>query len=91
MRRRFRWDKKYLYWGITAFLVIAAAVLFYMLLQHLPDIRFMMVDRHVGADFFHEIGLGGGPDRGHDPRPAQLAELPARLHELAANGTADAL
>ena len=38
MRRRFRWDKKYLYWGITAFLVIAAAVLFYMLLQHLPDL-----------------------------------------------------
>ena len=39
MRRRFRWDKKYLYWGITAFLVIAAAVLFYMLLQHLPDLQ----------------------------------------------------
>ena len=39
MRRRFRWDKKYLYWGITAFLVIAAAVLFYMLLQHLPDVK----------------------------------------------------
>ena len=39
MRRRFRWDKKYLYWGITAFLVIAAAVVFYMLLQHLPDLR----------------------------------------------------
>ena len=28
MRRRFRWDKKYLYWGITAFLVIAAALVF---------------------------------------------------------------
>ena len=39
MRRRFRWDKKYLYWGITAFLVVAAAVLFYMLLQHLPDLQ----------------------------------------------------
>ena len=39
MRRRFKWDKKYLYWGITAFLVIAAAVLFYMLLQHLPDVK----------------------------------------------------
>lgn len=33
--RRFRWDKKYLYWGVTAFLVIAAAILFYMLLNHL--------------------------------------------------------
>lgn len=39
MRRRFRWDKKYLYWGITAFLVIAAAVLFYMLLQHFADLQ----------------------------------------------------
>ena len=39
MRRRFRWDKKYLYWGITAFCVIAAAILFYMLLDKLPSIR----------------------------------------------------
>lgn len=38
MRRHFRWDKKYLYWGITAFLVISASVLFYMLLHHLPEI-----------------------------------------------------
>jgi predicted PurR-regulated permease PerM len=36
MRRPFRWDKKYLYWGITAFLVIAAAILFYMALNYLP-------------------------------------------------------
>ena len=33
--RRFRWDKKYLYWGVTAFLVIAAAILFYMIVNHL--------------------------------------------------------
>lgn len=38
MRRRFRWDKKYLNWGITAFSVIAAAILFYMALRFLPDI-----------------------------------------------------
>ena len=38
MRRKFRWDKKYLYWGITAFCVIAAAILFYMLLAKLPAI-----------------------------------------------------
>ena len=38
MRRRFRWDKKYLYWGITAFLVIAAALVFNMLLRSLPDL-----------------------------------------------------
>lgn len=36
MRRPFRWDKKYLYWGITAFCVVAAAILFYMALNYLP-------------------------------------------------------
>jgi len=30
----FRWDKKYLYWGITAFLVICASICFYYLLFH---------------------------------------------------------
>ncbi len=29
--KRFRWDKKYLYWGMTAFLVIASCIVFYML------------------------------------------------------------
>ena len=36
MRRHFHWDKKYLYWGITAFCVIAASILFYMALHFLP-------------------------------------------------------
>ena len=35
MRRPFRWDKKYLYWGITAFCVVAAAILFYMALNYI--------------------------------------------------------
>ena len=35
MRRHFRWDKKYLHWGITAFCVIACAILFYMALSYL--------------------------------------------------------
>ena len=39
MRRRFRWDKKYLYWGITAFCVIAACILFYMVLNAIPAIN----------------------------------------------------
>ncbi len=39
MRRHFRWDKKYLYWGVTAFLVIAAAILFYFVLQNFPWLR----------------------------------------------------
>lgn len=38
MRRHFRWDKKYLYWGITAFSVIACAILFYMALNYMPAI-----------------------------------------------------
>ena len=38
MRRPFRWDKKYLYWGITAFCVVAAAILFYMALNYLPSL-----------------------------------------------------
>ena len=38
MRRRFQWDKKYLYWGLTAFCVIAASILFYLLITRLPDI-----------------------------------------------------
>ena len=39
MRRHFRWDKKYLYWGVTAFCVIAAAIVFYMALNYLPLLR----------------------------------------------------
>ena len=36
MRRKFSFDNKYLYWGITAFTVIACAILFYMALNYLP-------------------------------------------------------
>ena len=35
MRRRFNWDKRYLYWGVTAFCVIAAALLFYFAVGNL--------------------------------------------------------
>lgn len=31
---KFRWDKKYLYWGVTAFLVICASICFYYMLFH---------------------------------------------------------
>lgn len=31
---KFRWDEKYLYWGITGFLILAAAILFYYLVFH---------------------------------------------------------
>ncbi len=39
MRRQFKWDKKYLYWGITAFCVIAAALLFYFAVENLGAFR----------------------------------------------------
>ena len=38
MRRHFKWDKKYLYWGFTAFCVVACAILFFMALSYLPAV-----------------------------------------------------
>ena len=35
----FRWDKKYLYWGITAFLVVCGSICFYYLLFHSDNLR----------------------------------------------------
>ncbi|MCM1148773.1 MAG: AI-2E family transporter [Butyricicoccus sp.] len=37
--KKFRWDKKYLYWGITAFLVVAASILFYIFLTRLDSLK----------------------------------------------------
>lgn len=39
MRRTFKWDKKYLYWGVTGFSVVACAVLFYMALNYIGLVR----------------------------------------------------
>ena len=38
MRRFSNWDKKYLQWGVTAFCVIAASIVFYMALAYLPKL-----------------------------------------------------
>ena len=35
MKKFVKWDKKYLHWGLTAFCVIAAAILFYMALNYI--------------------------------------------------------
>ena len=35
---KYRWDKKYKYWGVTAFLVLAATVVFTVLVINLPAI-----------------------------------------------------
>ena len=32
---KFKWEKKYLHWGVTAFLVIASSILFFLLLNRL--------------------------------------------------------
>ena len=39
MRRRYKWDKQYLHWGVTAFCVIAAAIVFFFLLRWLPQLK----------------------------------------------------
>ena len=36
---KYRWDKKYLHWGITVFAVIVASLLFYFGLFHMNDLR----------------------------------------------------
>lgn len=36
---KYRWDKKYLYWGITLFLVIAASLFFYFGIFHMDSLR----------------------------------------------------
>lgn len=41
---KYRWDKKYLYWGITGFLVIVASILFFLLLN-----RFDIVAGWIGV------------------------------------------
>ena len=37
--RRFKWEKHYLYWGVTAFLVVAACIVFFMVINHWGDLR----------------------------------------------------
>lgn len=39
---KFKFDKKYLYWGITAFLVVAASILFYYILFHSSNLSSAM-------------------------------------------------
>ena len=38
MRREFKWDKKYLHWGLTAFFVIAASLVLFFILDDLKQI-----------------------------------------------------
>ena len=36
---KYRWEKKYLHWGVTAFLVIAASMLFYFTVFHMTALQ----------------------------------------------------
>jgi predicted PurR-regulated permease PerM len=36
--KKFKWDKKYLHWGVTAFCVIACSIVFYMLLHYVSGL-----------------------------------------------------
>ncbi len=36
---KYRWDKKYLYWGVTAFLVIVGSITFFLLLFNWPTVN----------------------------------------------------
>ena len=53
MRRYFRWDKKYLYWGITAFLVIISSIAFFWLLLLWVLVLWMIVS-------FREVDILAG-------------------------------
>ncbi|MBE5885518.1 MAG: AI-2E family transporter [Lachnospiraceae bacterium] len=41
----FKWDKKYLYWGVTAFLVLASAILFYYFVFH--NAQFLQIFKNI--------------------------------------------
>ncbi len=53
---KFRWDKKYLYWGLTAFIVIIASVSFFMLLDRFDAV---LEGLDVFFDVMMPIILGG--------------------------------
>lgn len=41
----FKWDKKYLHWGVTAFLVLASAILFYYFVFH--NAQFLQIFKDI--------------------------------------------
>ena len=55
MHRRFNWDKQYLHWGVTAFCVIAASIVFYMVFSNLAMI--IRALRHLSASSARFCGV----------------------------------
>ena len=39
LMKKFKWDKKYLYWGLTGFFVVVASIAFFWLLSSIPSIN----------------------------------------------------
>ena len=44
---KFRWDNKYLHWGVTAFMVIAASMLFYYGIFHMKTLIFSLTSLSI--------------------------------------------
>lgn len=53
---KFKWEKKYLYWGITAFCVIVASILFFMVLNRL-DVVFEIIGFTINLLMPFIVGL----------------------------------
>ena len=51
---KFRWDKKYLYWGVTGFAVICASLLFYFA----AGMRFYRVNAFLFWTVSHGCAMG---------------------------------
>ena len=51
---KFRWDNRYLHWGVTAFLVIAASMLFYYGIFHMKTLivgKYAIIKQHTGGNY----------------------------------------
>ena len=46
---KYRWDNRYLHWGVTAFLVIAASMLFYYGIFHMKQGAYPLVEYLIGS------------------------------------------
>ena len=55
---KFRWDNRYLHWGVTAFLVIAASMLFYYGIFHMKT---LIVGIKTFLGIMAPIIYGGAP------------------------------
>ena len=65
---KFKWEKKYLHWGVTAFLVIVSSILFFLLLNRLDVVLNLLMPFIIGliiayllsplVDWFENVCFG---------------------------------